>query len=75
MSSKVLKISSVSLSFGSSTSFAGGLETYSFLILFFLTFDAKFSFLKSVESISVLIKFPALPGMSFVSTFFGRTKI
>ena len=53
ISSKTFNISVVSVSFGVSlVSFL----MHGFLVVFFFTFVVKFSFLKSVESISVLIK-------------------
>ena len=67
ISSKIFIVSTVSAFFGMSSVFV--LEMQSLLVLFFLAFDAKLSFLKSVESISVLIKSPASLAISFVVFF------
>ena len=45
------------------------------MFLFLLIFVAKGSFLKSVESVSFLIKCAASPGILFISTFLGGTNI
>ena len=68
ISSKVSMVSLISESFvGISCVFS--LKTYCFLVLVFLTFDSRFSFLKSVESSSALVKCSASPGISFVPSF------
>ena len=72
ISSKTFNISVVSVSFGVSlVSFL----MHGFLVVFFFTFVVKFSFLKSVESISVLIKWAASAGILFGVSFLGRKKI
>ena len=61
------------------SSFTFGLHSfifkYGFFIFSFLAFDARFSFLKSVESISLLVKCPASGGILFVFSFLGGIKI
>ena len=67
MSSNIFNVSSLLLLF---------LLEYGVLsFLFFHFFVTRFSFLKSVSSISVLIKCPLSPGILFSVFFFGETNM
>ena len=50
------------------------LKKYGFSSCFLVTFVVKFSFLKSIESISVLKKCPASAGILFLCLIFSRYK-
>ena len=69
ISSKRFIVSSVLSALGSAQIFFS--KKYGFAILFLLIFVVKFSFLRSVESISVLKKCAASAGILFVVSFFG----
>ena len=72
ISSNIFIVSAVSSSTFGHHSFK---SKYGFLFLFLLTFEVRFSFYRSVESISVLKKCPASEGILHAVSFFGETDI